>query len=145
MLFLFRFRLAYAYQSFLFFFFFNYTPTTEIYTYGHPLPLPDALPIFGDREEASFGIRSRLNENWSIRFQHRRDLIEDRALRTAISLGYQDECFLIEAVAQRTNYRDRELEEDDSIFVRVVRSEEHTSELKSLMRISYAVFCLKKK
>src|SRR3546814_7597466 len=26
----------------------------------------------------------------------------------------------------------------------VVRSEEHTSELQSLMRISYAVFCLKK-
>src|SRR3546814_8707422 len=31
---------------------------------------------------------------------------------------------------------------DDS---RVQRSEEHTSELQSLMRISYAVFCLKKK
>src|SRR3546814_8345629 len=29
--------------------------------------------------------------------------------------------------------------------VRAVRSEEHTSELQSLMRISYAVFCLKKK
>src|SRR3546814_4400863 len=28
---------------------------------------------------------------------------------------------------------------------RVSRSEEHTSELQSLMRISYAVFCLKKK
>src|SRR3546814_2935165 len=28
---------------------------------------------------------------------------------------------------------------------RVMRSEEHTSELQSLMRISYAVFCLKKK
>src|SRR3546814_5260115 len=27
----------------------------------------------------------------------------------------------------------------------MARSEEHTSELKSLMRISYAVFCLKKK
>src|SRR3546814_2392602 len=27
----------------------------------------------------------------------------------------------------------------------VMRSEEHTSELQSLMRISYAVFCLKKK
>src|SRR3546814_8738813 len=27
----------------------------------------------------------------------------------------------------------------------VIRSEEHTSELQSLMRISYAVFCLKKK
>src|SRR3546814_1853172 len=31
------------------------------------------------------------------------------------------------------------------IGVLVQRSEEHTSELQSLMRISYAVFCLKKK
>src|SRR3546814_10019092 len=30
-------------------------------------------------------------------------------------------------------------------FVDIKRSEEHTSELQSLMRISYAVFCLKKK
>src|SRR3546814_5709173 len=30
-------------------------------------------------------------------------------------------------------------------FTGLVRSEEHTSELQSLMRISYAVFCLKKK
>src|SRR3546814_6066313 len=29
--------------------------------------------------------------------------------------------------------------------VQAMRSEEHTSELQSLMRISYAVFCLKKK
>src|SRR3546814_7507418 len=29
--------------------------------------------------------------------------------------------------------------------VETLRSEEHTSELQSLMRISYAVFCLKKK
>src|SRR3546814_4110645 len=32
-----------------------------------------------------------------------------------------------------------------SIAVETDRSEEHTSELQSLMRISYAVFCLKKK
>src|SRR3546814_4464703 len=32
-----------------------------------------------------------------------------------------------------------------SKIIPVRRSEEHTSELKSLMRISYAVFCLKKK
>src|SRR3546814_10847309 len=32
-----------------------------------------------------------------------------------------------------------------SIGTRAERSEEHTSELQSLMRISYAVFCLKKK
>src|SRR3546814_6127412 len=33
----------------------------------------------------------------------------------------------------------------DTRHRRRVRSEEHTSELQSLMRISYAVFCLKKK
>src|SRR3546814_7630439 len=32
-----------------------------------------------------------------------------------------------------------------SILAIACRSEEHTSELQSLMRISYAVFCLKKK
>src|SRR3546814_4063240 len=32
-----------------------------------------------------------------------------------------------------------------SAMVNQIRSEEHTSELQSLMRISYAVFCLKKK
>src|SRR3546814_9760399 len=32
-----------------------------------------------------------------------------------------------------------------AFIVGLLRSEEHTSELQSLMRISYAVFCLKKK
>src|SRR3546814_9064465 len=32
-----------------------------------------------------------------------------------------------------------------NMFVSVPRSEEHTSELQSLMRLSYAGFCLKKK
>src|SRR3546814_2604557 len=34
---------------------------------------------------------------------------------------------------------------DTTMAAVVIRSEEHTSELQSLMRISYAVFCLKKK
>src|SRR3546814_3492582 len=33
----------------------------------------------------------------------------------------------------------------EGVEARVGRSEEHTSELQALMRISYAVFCLKKK
>src|SRR3546814_10276696 len=40
------------------------------------------------------------------------------------------------------------LDRFDQVFAKVfkgLRSEEHTSELQSLMRISYAVFCLKKK
>src|SRR3546814_4389616 len=45
----------------------------------------------------------------------------------------------------------RRLQEADVILydalvdLAILRSEEHTSELQSLMRISYAVFCLKKK
>src|SRR3546814_8072196 len=35
--------------------------------------------------------------------------------------------------------------EGDAESQEAIRSEEHTSELQSLMRISYAVFCLKKK
>src|SRR3546814_9695667 len=37
------------------------------------------------------------------------------------------------------------IDSDDRGSARARRSEEHTSELQSLMRISYAVFCLKKK
>src|SRR3546814_9483265 len=35
--------------------------------------------------------------------------------------------------------------DDEAITYNKRRSEEHTSELQSIMRISYAVFCLKKK
>src|SRR3546814_10190848 len=39
----------------------------------------------------------------------------------------------------------RRADTEDAGLERLVRSEEHTSELQSLMRLSYAVFCLKKK
>src|SRR3546814_9169784 len=45
--------------------------------------------------------------------------------------GRRDRTFELVSEAKRSNYN--------------ARSEEHTSELQSLMRISYAVFCLKKK
>src|SRR3546814_8627266 len=44
---------------------------------------------------------------------------------------------------QIEDFGDRTVSANDCF--RPVRSEEHTSELQSLMRISYAVFCLKKK
>src|SRR3546814_3299364 len=43
-----------------------------------------------------------------------------------------------------SNLRDRLLRLQGVGGVQIFRSEEHTSELQSLMRISYAVFCLKK-
>src|SRR3546814_8471600 len=44
-----------------------------------------------------------------------------------------------------TQVIEKALIDAQSVPVMVVKSEEHTSELQSLMRISYAVFCLKKK
>src|SRR3546814_8367599 len=62
---------------------------------------------------------------------------------------------LVAGEAEREHAADRAIEVHVDRFEQVVRvrgnlrrparSEEHTSELRSLMRISYAVFCLKKK
>src|SRR3546814_2959508 len=51
------------------------------------------------------------------------------------------------AWADRERFRPRLTPLDEAVAraAAAARSEEHTSELQSLMRISYAVFCLKKK
>src|SRR3546814_3683495 len=57
------------------------------------------------------------------------------------ALRDEDEIDPAELEAQRYNLNYVHLDGN----IGVMRSEEHTSELQSLMRISYAVFCLKKK
>src|SRR3546814_7161967 len=55
-----------------------------------------------------------------------------------------DRSFLTGSYARYT--KTKPLKDIDIFFVlKDSRSEEHTSEIQSLMRISYAVFCLKKK
>src|SRR3546814_4401491 len=58
-----------------------------------------------------------------------------------------DRALLIEIVDDDAKLRSFAVALDDipDIGLMTLRSEEHTSELQSLMRISYAVFCLKKK
>src|SRR3546814_1607963 len=51
--------------------------------------------------------------------------------------------FALDAEALPSDFVAQQLAEQCA--AEVMRSEEHTSELQSLMRISYAVFCLKKK
>src|SRR3546814_9304761 len=68
------------------------------------------------------------------------DALELRVARVAAPVGAGDlhQLERMPELAGRRQVRaDAEVEQ--------VRSEEHTSELQSLMRISYAVFCLKKK
>src|SRR3546814_8606511 len=69
---------------------------------------------------------------------------EDRAVTLALHRNAQT---LLEGVKVVNPFADRLTFLDDKTRTRRdhMRSEEHTSELQSLMRISYAVFCLKKK
>src|SRR3546814_9420903 len=69
------------------------------------------------------------------------DQLADRAVRHfGVVLQYpRDAVGLVLALA------DRGVARAAGAANRVLRSEEHTSELQSLIRISYAVFCLKKK
>src|SRR3546814_9969345 len=50
-----------------------------------------------------------------------------------------------ELVLERSSLRHLAEVHDDPPHGGIIRSEEHTSELQSLMRISYAVFCLNQK
>src|SRR3546814_4749069 len=77
---------------------------------------------------------------------HLRDLLARRFLlgeqRCHLSSEGDDIWVLLGVLRQKLAKRSLDL---DDAALGVVRSEEHTSELQSLMRISYAVFCLKKK
>src|SRR3546814_299951 len=66
-------------------------------------------------------------------------VLDGRDIGTVVCPDADVKFFLTASVDARAARRHKELLE------RGERSEEHTSELQSLMRISYAVFCLKKK
>src|SRR3546814_5511123 len=72
----------------------------------------------------------------------RRDVIEERILAglTEKLVSAENVTEAVRAYAEELNQQNRERRAQTDID----RSEEHTSELQSLMRISYAVFCLNK-
>src|SRR3546814_9482439 len=76
--------------------------------------------------------------------EERAETVEKMTVEQAIGLLNMHRRSVREGQAARRTPAARHIatqEETDA----VLRSEEHTSELQSLMRISYAVFCLKKK
>src|SRR3546814_4350089 len=70
------------------------------------------------------------------------EVVLDAMMHLARELGLADQPFGEVGLVQRHGAADGA--ESFAEFANL-RSEEHTSELQSLMRISYAVFCLKKK
>src|SRR3546814_4885922 len=71
--------------------------------------------------------------------------VAEEAPDLAVGLGHQAAAFEVLEVARLVDRGDRPQAHAHGRRLPVLRSEEHTSELQSLMRISYAVFCLKKK
>src|SRR3546814_15853044 len=104
------------------------TATPEIYTYGHPLSLHDALPVYEVLIQVAARMKSALG----------RDEVIGR-------LGGDEFLVLLPRVKGFQNAENAVQSLFASLDKSFERSEEHTSELQSLMRISYAVFCLKKK
>ena len=75
---------------------------------------------FGAREEINWTLRSRLSRYWSAFGGMRVDLEENETRQVRIGLTYADECILIQTVARREFFSDREIEPEDSFFVNVV-------------------------
>src|SRR3546814_4071478 len=94
----------------------------------------------GNRRESGNAVRRRLGAVRGTERIHHIDIAERRHLlrqRFVVGLFAQEKARVL---AERDLAR---FKLDTIDPVRHQRSEEHTSELQSLMRISYAVFCLK--
>src|SRR3546814_1163488 len=94
-----------------------------IYTYCHTLSLHDSLQIYR-KWKACFSAALYKERNLVERFFNKLKFFRRIATR------YDKLGSTFMAMVKLASIR--------------IRSEEHTSELQSLMRISYAVFCLKK-
>src|SRR3546814_6851869 len=100
------------------------------------LTSPDPVKIFG-----LFHITGGLTRSEVHRYWHGPHAEMGLQLKAdTIIRKYSQNHTLLDYVAPDPRYR-----YDGASIAYFDRSEEHTSELQSLMRISYAVFCLKKK
>src|SRR3546814_1523788 len=70
--------------------------------------------------------------------------VKDAIPGAAVKKGEVVKCVVVRVKKEKRRPDGSYIRFDENAAV-LIRSEEHTSELQSLMRISYAVFCLKKK
>src|SRR3546814_4598234 len=128
-------------------FFFNDSATTALYPYGHTLSLHDALPILSCRRSSSTSIAGwpgalassgsdgadrTAQRVWAVLGAGRAETLSSRTVTPDVSAASASRLLAVRSSCRGLRHSS-------------TRSEEHTSELQSLMRISYAVFCLQKK
>src|SRR3546814_4763611 len=73
-----------------------------------------------------------------------RDSLRTMTLETRLDSEWTDQISTLVGLFYSNEATRANVTDTISLVHPVLRSEEHTSELQSLMRISYAVFCLKK-
>src|SRR3546814_3002538 len=143
--------------------FFTYTATTEIYTYCHTISLHDALPVAGGPvpiEDVAPGGRLVLRRDDQLPkgrralcgpLDHHADHGSTWAPQSLDRPSYGGDerkphtrslCGRAGGTRPEGAARNRRRGQTALAGEIRLRSEEHTSELQSLMRISYAVFCL---
>src|SRR3546814_120031 len=128
----------------------------QIFDFGGPIPLvPLGDSVSPNSQTGLPGtFRDKLNENstsWMLGVNYK--ATPTLLLYANVSKGYKAGSFPGVSAGTFAQYAavtqeslvDYEAGFKTTLFDRKVRSEEHTSELQSLMRTSYAVFCLKKK
>src|SRR3546814_10696403 len=122
------------------FFFFHDTATTEIYTYRHTLSLHDALPILEALSvDESCGRSASVSLSSLFPDSSRSSLV---MLTVGAAVSYVSRAMRLPVTMIAPSAAGSSAAASGGASS--CRSEEHTSELQSLMRISYAVFCLKK-
>src|SRR3546814_8226225 len=101
------------------------------------------MPELPEVETTVAGLRSVLQGSLLTRVEPRR---ADLRFPIPVDLRQRLTGATVTGLSRRAKYGLIDTDRGDTLIFHLgMRSEEHTSELQSLMRTSYAVFCLKKK
>src|SRR3546814_4153073 len=111
------------------------------------LAQPEGVVDGGVDVAAGDGVADTVEAEAAVRVAHRllRPAGGERVVVDGAEVGAERLQIEVEVVERQSAVLDHELVDLARLHAVGIRSEEHTSELQSLMRISYAVFCLTKK
>lgn len=86
---------------------------------GYAYFAADQTLAFQPREEIYAGSVVNLSEYWRVFGQVRRDLANSRSVSNRIGIGYEDECIDVSLGYSQSFYRDRDIEPDRAIVLRI--------------------------